>query len=101
MEELAPRELLYRFGGDEFLLIRTKLPADGEAWQGILEGRAQQLLDTIGQPMHIMQNTLVTTASIGVAIAPLHASSFVEISRLADLAMYEAKQSGRNRVESA
>lgn len=96
MEELAPRELLYRFGGDEFLLIRTKLPADGEAWQGILEGRAQQLLDTIGQPMHIMQNTLVTTASIGVAIAPLHASSFVEISRLADLAMYEAKQSGRN-----
>lgn len=96
LEALAPNELLYRFGGDEFLLIRTKLPADQEQWQSILQGRSLQLLEIIREPMQIMQNTLVSTASVGVAIAPLHASSFAEISRLADMAMYEAKQRGRD-----
>lgn len=97
LEEIrAPRELLYRFGGDEFLLIRTKLPNDPERWEDMLRGRARQLLATVSEPMEIMQNTIVATASVGIAIAPLHADSFSEICRLADLAMYEAKQRGRN-----
>ncbi|TDQ37241.1 putative bifunctional diguanylate cyclase/phosphodiesterase [Thiopseudomonas denitrificans] len=95
-ESLAPRELLYRFGGDEFLLVRTKLPQDPEQWDGILRGRSQQLLDIVSAPMQIMQNTIVATASVGVAIAPFHSDNFAEICRLADLAMYEAKRRGRN-----
>src|SRR5699024_7433000 len=43
-----------------------------------------------------MQNTIVATASVGVAIAPFHSDNFAEICRLADLAMYEAKRRGRN-----
>lgn len=92
----APRELLYRFGGDEFLLVRTKLPQDPEQWQGILEGRSHQLLETIREPVVIGQNTIISTVSVGVAIAPLHSDDFAEICRMADLAMYEAKQRGRN-----
>lgn len=95
-ESRAPRELLYRFGGDEFLLIRTKLPREQEQWEGILEGRARQLLAAISEPVQIGQNTIMSTVSVGVAIAPLHSDNFAEICRLADLAMYEAKQRGRN-----
>lgn len=93
---MGPRELLYRFGGDEFMLVRMKLPPDPEQWEGILHGRAKQLLDIVSEPLQIMQHQIVSTASIGVAIAPFHGDSFAEICRLADLAMYAAKKSGRN-----
>lgn len=95
-ESRAPRELLYRFGGDEFLLVRTKLPREQEQWEDILQGRARQLLAAISEPVQIGQNTIVSTVSVGIAIAPLHSDNFAEICRLADLAMYEAKQRGRN-----
>lgn len=93
---MGPRELLYRFGGDEFMLVRMKLPPDPEQWEGILHGRAKQLLEIVREPMQIMQHKIVTTASIGVAIAPFHGDNFAEVCRLADLAMYAAKQNGRN-----
>lgn len=95
-DSMAPRELLYRFGGDEFMLVRTKLPPDREQWESILQGRAQQLLEIVQEPMQIMQHRIVTTASIGVAIAPFHGDTFADVCRLADLAMYAAKQRGRN-----
>lgn len=73
-ESRAPRELLYRFGGDEFLLIRTKMPRDQEQWEGVLEGRARQILAAISEPVQIGQNTIMSTVSVGIAIAPLAAS---------------------------
>lgn len=95
-ESLASDELLYRFGGDEFLLVHIGVPKADEQLQQILGERARQLLATVSIPMQIMEHSIVTTASIGVAIAPLHADGFTEISRLADMAMYEAKKRGRN-----
>ena len=79
-ESRAPRELLYRFGGDEFLLVRTKLPREQEQWEDILQGRARQLLAAISEPVQIGQNTIVSTVSVGIAIAPLHSDNFAEIS---------------------
>jgi diguanylate cyclase (GGDEF)-like protein len=41
------------------------------------------------------------TASIGVAMFPMHGSTLDEVIRVADLAMYEAKSAGRDRAVQA
>ena len=44
------------------------------------------------------QNLPKVTVSAGVASCPEHANSLQELSRLADIAMYDAKELGKNRV---
>jgi EAL domain-containing protein (putative c-di-GMP-specific phosphodiesterase class I) len=57
----------------------------------ILDGIRSQTFTIAGSPFGV-------TASIGVALFPLHASAASELLSCADLAMYEAKEQGRNRV---
>lgn len=87
---LEPGELCCRFGGDEFVLI---LKCDEKDRSNT---RYQLVLDQIAREMSIEQRTFKISASIGVAHYPAHASDFNELCRLADLAMYRSKASGRN-----
>lgn len=79
-----------RFGGEEFMMIMPNI-VEAEALQ-IAESLRQDLARTnspSGQPV---------TMSGGIALFPDMASSPAEIIGKADTALYEAKQSGRNRV---
>jgi diguanylate cyclase (GGDEF)-like protein/PAS domain S-box-containing protein len=80
-----------RIGGDEFAIVLQNLGNQDDA------GRAcATLLNKIGDPYLIGGVEQLIGASIGVALIPDDGTSPDELLRLADLAMYEAKSSGRN-----
>jgi diguanylate cyclase len=86
--------LLARLGGDEF----AALLADASDERDVVRA-AEALLRVFDEPFPLDGLTIPVQASIGVGIAPLHASTRAEVLRCADVAMYRAK-SRRTGVES-
>ena len=92
-ERLASRlredDLLGRLGGDEFIvMLRGVAPGDACA-------TAQRLGAALRDPFHVDDRELFITCSIGVASAPTDGTSYNELLRHADVAMYNAKDLGR------
>ena len=85
-------DFIARYGGDEFAILW--LSADPEAPKILAARIARALIAPIeieGQPVNV-------TASVGIAIAPAHGRTVDEVMRHADIALYEAKNAGRNRT---
>jgi diguanylate cyclase (GGDEF)-like protein len=78
-----------RLGGDEFAVL---LPGAG-AEQAVAVGR--DLLRMLLEPLPVGGMRLEMSASIGVAVAPEHADDVATLMRRADMAMYQAKSTGR------
>lgn len=92
-QELRQSDLLGRFGGEEFVVF---LPgADIEE-----AGRAAERLRARVGGMEIAVDgvPVAITVSVGVAVAGDHGNDLVELLTAADLALYRAKETGRNRV---
>ncbi|MEV4412447.1 bifunctional diguanylate cyclase/phosphodiesterase [Catellatospora sp. NPDC049609] len=85
----GPEALVTRLGGDEFAVLYRGLPAPALALH-----RAENLLATLHEPVDVDGMPLVVGASAGVAAAPAR-GGFVELLRRADIAMYQAKRTGR------
>lgn len=92
-DRLRETDVIARLGGDEFavLLPHTDAQEASVVAHSILEAIRAQTFTIAGSPFGV-------TVSIGVALFPLHASAASELLSSADLAMYEAKEQGRNRV---
>src|SRR6202011_6120418 len=82
-----------RFGGDEFLVLinDAKMPAD-------INAIVERLLAALAPAYDIFDTELHSTASIGIVTSEQDQSSAENIVRNADVAMYEAKRSGRARA---
>ena len=70
-------------------MLLTDLACGGDA-----EQVAQRMLDTLHQPLHLGEQTLVVSASIGIATLPAHTAA-EQALQAADLALYRAKQAGK------
>ncbi|MGA2526283.1 MAG: PAS domain S-box protein [Smithellaceae bacterium] len=81
-----------RYGGDEFTLIIPSLSSEENAL--IV---AQKIVKAFNKPFHLDNGDITVTASIGVAIYPLHGWDIDTLMSKADNAMYRAKAMGRNR----
>lgn len=81
-----------RIGGDEFAIVMQNLDNQDQ-----LVASCSKLLTQIGEPYSVGGVEQLIGASIGIALIPEDGNSSDELLRLADLAMYEAKSSGRNR----
>ena len=81
-----------RIGGDEFAIVIQNLDSHDD-----VVAICSNLLVQIGQPYSVGGVEQLIGASIGIALIPEDGNSADELLRLADLAMYEAKSSGRNR----
>lgn len=80
-----------RIGGDEFAIVLQNLDDSSS-----VATSCARLLAKIGEPYTIGGVEQLIGASIGIALIPEDGTSPDELLRLADLAMYEAKSSGRN-----
>ena len=81
-----------RLGGDEFAVLLTDLPAEGEA-----PLIAERILEALRAPFGLAGHELAVRASVGIATARGPGG---DLLRDADLAMYQAKAQGRDRVVS-
>ncbi len=81
-----------RLGGDEFVIILTRIKSNES-----VELIAENILIEIGKPCVIETHTINSGASIGIAFYPTDGNEVGDLLQKADLAMYRAKASGRNR----
>jgi len=92
-----------RYGGDEFVVLLGDLEADAAQARGQAEDIAHKILRRLAEPYRLTANHGAdkiehnSTASIGMALFDGHEAEET-ILRRADVAMYRAKESGRNRV---
>jgi diguanylate cyclase (GGDEF)-like protein len=90
---LAPPSQVFRFGGDEFLL----LVRDALSTQQIMRV-AQSALDALDPPIVVERVQLRVACSVGIAVCPEDAAGVDDLLRKVDHALLLAKERGRNRV---
>jgi len=86
-------DLVARLGGDEFAVITS-----GGFDHGTLQAIATRMIATICAPYTVANQTIVIGASIGIAVINEHVGAAADVMRHADLALYRAKNEGRNRA---
>lgn len=80
-----------RMGGDEFTVILSEVTSAADTRQV-----AQKIITNINKPFQIDDHLISIGCSIGYSIYPEHSDSLRSLIHVADNAMYQAKQSGRN-----
>ena len=90
---VRPGDVVARLGGDEFMILLEGLGDTEEAAE-----LAKRILATLATPYRLHRNETFVTVSIGVALIDAATVSTSDVLREADIAMYRAKEKGRNRV---
>ena len=90
-ELLRPGDLLARLGGDEFLLLMRHEASTNQTTQ-----MARGILQTLSRPLAAREHQLVVTASIGISVFPSDGEDADTLLKHAEVALYEAKNQGRN-----
>jgi diguanylate cyclase (GGDEF)-like protein/PAS domain S-box-containing protein len=85
-------DLLARLGGDEFAIIQQGTSNQHEGAIAL----ALRIINAIAKPFDLNGHEASVGISIGITMAPEHGSEPEELLKHADLALYEAKASGRN-----
>lgn len=80
-----------RIGGDEFVILLPNTETEQDAMLV-----AEKIRLSIERPFEIHGHVLNISSSIGIAMYPQHGEDEIELSKNADVAMYHAKQNGRN-----
>jgi diguanylate cyclase (GGDEF)-like protein len=88
--------LAARYGGEEFAVLLPGVHRNDGAWIAETLRAAVEIL-----PIRTPQSQINVTISVGAAVFPEHARSAEELLVVADAALYEAKEAGRNRVVMA
>lgn len=93
---LRSTDHVVRFGGDEFVVV-----SEGFESVETIDYIAHKIADTIKQPVKLTDNgkDSYITASIGVAYYPQNGLNATHLLKHADVAMYQAKQAGKNQYK--
>ncbi|GAA3954706.1 EAL domain-containing protein [Allohahella marinimesophila] len=91
---LGKSGVLGRLGGDEFLIIAAS--PDAQLSDALLGKIATDCISALAQPFTLSGHVVSTRASIGIARFPQHADDGDALLKLADGAMYKAKEDGRD-----
>lgn len=88
----APEDVVFvRFAGDEFVAILPGITSRSE-----LERISDRVVAALKQPFLVKGTSITIGASVGIARAPVDSQGALELLNFADLAMYVAKQAGKN-----
>ncbi len=82
-----------RFGGDEFLILINDIRSSKDVVVA-----AEKILRAVSLPVKVEEHTIHPTVSIGIAIYPNDGLDLSGLKRNADVALYRAKENGRNRL---
>ena len=106
LEEIAPRlthtlreaDTVARLGGDEFVILLPELAPAAEAAAKLALTVAEKLRAALATPIQIGAQEFNTGASLGITVFPKGNEGVDDLLREADMAMYRAKERGRNQV---
>ena len=88
---IASDDILARNGGDEFLILKNRFDTVDD-----LENFESQLVNVVHHPFILNDETAVVSMSVGIAVFPNNGLTVSELIKNADIAMYNAKNSGKN-----
>ena len=91
---LRGSDFLARIGGDEFVVVLTGIETALDALPVI-----EKILREGNEPYQVRENILHTSPSIGISIFPDDSDNIAELLQHADMAMYAAKEQGRNNFQ--
>jgi len=106
LQEIAQRlvqtvretDTVARLGGDEFVVMLTDLAQDAAEAANEAQLVAEKIRVTVSAPYQLRGTESHSTPSVGVTLFTGHTPSMEELLRQADLAMYQAKDGGRNAI---
>lgn len=81
-----------RMGGDEFIIMVQNLESDDD-----ILTIANKVIDAFNEPFDLNHNEIYVTASIGISVYPTDGETHESLLKNADLAMYKAKEKGKNQ----
>lgn len=85
------KDIVARFGGDEFIIILTENSTSGQ-----VSKVAEKLVRIISEPYLINKEIIKISVSIGISLYPNDSSTIDNLIKKADIAMYSAKDAGKN-----
>ncbi|MGP9801763.1 EAL domain-containing protein [Rheinheimera sp. NSM] len=91
---LRDSDTVARLGGDEFVVLLEGYKAEDN-----ISHVARKMLAIVGEPMQFGTHTVGVSPSIGIAVYPEDALNAAELLKHADVAMYHAKEAGRNNYQ--
>lgn len=91
-ETVREGESVARLGGDEFTILLPEISQTDP-----LECLAKRLIKQIEKPVRLLDQEFFLTTSIGIAVYPQDGVNAEQLVKHADVAMYQAKNSGRNQ----
>ena len=86
------KDIVGRIGGDEFIVLLCDIPS-----LEVLERRCNELLKNLDRNYESNNTSLPFSVSIGVALYPEHGTTYVELFKHADRALYDSKSKGKNQ----
>jgi len=93
-EQVRPADTIVRMGGDEFIVLLPDLLRDEDVVPVV-----ERLMASIARPYCIQGIDLHVSASVGVTLSDGHLEQPMQLIQQADMAMYKAKQQGRNNFQ--
>ena len=88
---LREEDIVARLGGDEFAVLVDAVESPQYAFVV-----ASKIIEALNQPVEIAGKEVVAGVSIGITLAPDDSEEIDALMKNADLAMYQAKDQGRN-----
>ncbi|RAI03560.1 GGDEF-domain containing protein [Acuticoccus sediminis] len=92
LSSVGENDVVARLGGDEFAVLQRHADTPGKA-----ETLAERIVESVRLIHKGTGSTGHVTVSVGTALAPVHADNLDDLTRFADIALYRAKNDGRDR----
>ena len=90
---LRGEDMVCRLGGDEFVVLLEDVESEKN-----IQFVGRSLLTTLGKDMWLSDTRISLGVSIGASIYPQHGTTLDELKHNADVAMYRAKEAGKNQI---
>ena len=103
-DQLREDDFIARFGGDEFVIVLNNLSNDTNIASDRAQKIAETIKDSISEPFSLSnQDSQISfqyevATSIGAVVFPTYSENVEQLMQLADMALYQAKENGRNNI---